>query len=117
MRSALLSFLKVPPRRWSFVFPNAGGVPDAPDTHPSTDRVRGMAIKFRLSDGNEADMICISANGFPVATREDFLALRQAGGASGPDVPKPTPVENFLSSHPATLAFVTTPGPGAVSDG
>jgi catalase len=98
-------------------FSNAGAVPDAPDTHPSTDRVRGMAIKFRLSDGSEADMICISANGFPVATGEDFLALLQAVGASGPDVPKPTPVDKFLSTHPAALAFVTAPRPVAVSYG
>src|SRR6202045_4527835 len=82
-------------------FSNAGGVPDAPDTHPSTDRVRGMAIKFRLSDGGEAHMVCIPANGFPVPTAEDFLALLQAIGASAPDVPTPTRVEKFLSTHPA----------------
>jgi catalase len=76
-----------------------------------------MAIKFRLPDGSEQDMVCISANGFPVATGEDFLALLQAVGASGPDVPKPTPVEEFLSTHPAALAFVTTPRPVAVSYG
>jgi catalase len=80
-------------------------VPVAPEAHPLTDGVRGMAIKFRLSDGSEADMVCTSANGFPVATGEDFLALPQAAGASGPDVPKPTPVEKFLSTHPAALAF------------
>ena len=110
-------FLKGAPTPLVIRFSNAGGVPDAPDTHPSTDRVRGMAIKFRLSDGGEADMVCISANGFPVATGEDFLALLQAVGASGPDVPKPTPVEKFLSAHPAALAFVTTPRPVAVSYG
>jgi catalase len=110
-------FLKGAPTPLVIRFSNAGGVPDAPDTHPSTDRVRGMAIKFRLSDGSEADIICISANGFPVATGEDFLALLQAVGASGPDVPKPTPVDKFLSTHPAALAFVTTPRPVAVSYG
>src|SRR5258708_24700279 len=110
-------FLKGAPTPLIIRFSNAGGVPDAPDTHPSTDRVRGMAIKFRLSDGSEADIICISANGFPVATGEDFLALLQAGGASGPDVPKPTPVDKFLSTHPAALAFVTAPRPVAVSHG
>ncbi|SDT61516.1 catalase family peroxidase [Bradyrhizobium canariense] len=98
-------------------FSNAGGVPSAPDTDPSTGGIRGMAIKFHLSDGGEADMICISANGFPVATGEDFLALLQAVGASGPGVPKPTPAEKFLSAHPAALAFVTTPRPVAVSYG
>ena len=110
-------FLKGAPTPLTIRFSNAGGVPDAPDTHPSTDGVRGMAIKFRLADGGEADMIAISTNGFPVATGEDFLALLQAVGASGPDAPKPTPVEKFLSTHPATVAFVTTPRPVAVSYG
>jgi catalase len=111
------AFLKGAPTPLVIRFSNSGGVPDAPDTHPSTGGVRGMAIKFRLSDGSEADLICISANGFPVATGEDFLALLQAVGASGPDVPKPTPVDKFLSAHPAALAFVTTPRPVAVSYG
>ena len=94
-------FLKGAPTPLVIRFSNAGGVPDAPDTDPSTGGVRGMAIKFRLADGGEDDIVCISANGFPVATGEDFLALLQAVGASGPDVPKPTPVEKFLSTHPA----------------
>src|SRR5467141_3973130 len=99
-------FLKGAPTPLVIRFSNAGGILDAPDTHPSTDRVRGMAIKFRLSDGSEADIICISANGFPAAI-----------GASGPDVPKPTPVDKFLSTHPAALAFVTAPRPVALSYG
>jgi catalase len=110
-------FLKGAPTPLVIRFSNAGGVPDAPDTHPSTGGVRGMAIKFRLTDGGEADIVCISANGFPVATGEDFLSLLQAIGASGPDLPKPTPVEKFLSTHPAALAFVTTARPVAVSFG
>ena len=110
-------FLKGAPTPLVIRFSNSGGVPDAPDTHPSTDGVRGMAIKFHLPDGGEADIVCISANGFPVATGEDFLALLLAAGTSGHDVPKPTPVEKFLSTHPAALAFVTTPRPVAVSYG
>src|SRR5260370_15683051 len=43
--------------------------------------------------------------------------MLQAVGASAPDVPKPTPVDKFLSTHPAALAFVTTPRPVAVSYG
>ena len=31
--------------------------------------------------------------------------------ASGPDVPSPKPVEKFLGSHPAALAFVQAPKP------
>lgn len=110
-------FLKGAPTPLVIRFSNSGGVPDAPDTHPSTGGVRGMAIKFRLPDGSEADIICISANGFPVATGEDFLALLTAVGGSGAGVPKPTPVEKFLSAHPAALAFVTSPQPVAVSYG
>jgi catalase len=111
------AFLKGAPTPLTIRFSNAGGVPDAPDNHPSVGGIRGMAIKFRLADGGEADIVCISANGFPVATGEDFLALLQAVGASGPDTPKPTPVEKFLSSHPAAVAFVTTPRPMPVSYG
>lgn len=110
-------FLKGAPTPLVIRFSNAGGVPDAPDTDPSIGGVRGMAIKFHLPDGSEADIICISVNRFPVATGEEFLALLQAIGASGPDVPKPKPVEKFLSTHPAALAFVTTPKPVAVSYG
>lgn len=110
-------FLKGAPTPLIIRFSNAGGVPDAPDTDRSTDRIRGMAIKFHLPDGSEQDIICISANGFPVASGEDFLALLQAVGASGPDAPKPTPVEKFLSTHPAAVAFVTAPKPVAVSYG
>ena len=76
-----------------------------------------MAIKFRLANGGENDIVCISANGFPVSSGEDFLALLQAVGASGPDAPKPTPLETFLSSHPAAAAFLTAPRPVAVSYG
>ena len=76
-----------------------------------------MAIKFRLTDGGENDIVAISANGFPVSTGEEFLALLQAAGTSGPNAPKPTPIETFLSSHPAAAAFVTAPKPVAVSYG
>jgi catalase len=110
-------FLKGAPTPLVIRFSNAGGIPDAPDTHPSTNGIRGMAIKFRLADGSETDMVCISANGFPVATGEDFLALLQAAGASGRDVPKPTPLDKFMSTHPAAQAFAATPRPVAVSYG
>src|SRR5437870_1057044 len=89
-----------------------GGV-NAIDTNCSVRGIRGMAIKFRLANGGENDIVCISANGFPVATGEDFLALLQAVGASGPDAPKPTPIDTFLSSHPAAAAFLAEPRPVA----
>jgi len=111
------AFLRGAPTPLIIRFSNAGGVPDAPDTDSSVGGIRGMAIKFRLMDGGENDIVAISANGFPVSTGEEFLALLQAAGTSGPNAPKPTPIETFLSSHPAAAAFVTAPKPVAVSYG
>lgn len=111
------AFLKGPPTPLTIRFSNAGGVPEAPDTHASVGGIRGMATKFRLADGGENDIVAISANGFPVATGEDFLALLQAVGASGPGAPKPTALDTFLAGHPAAAKFVTEPKPVAVSYG
>jgi catalase len=111
------AFLKGPPTSLTIRFSNAGGVPNAPDTDPSVGGIRGMAVKFRLPDGGENDIVALSVNGFPVSTGEEFLAFLQAAGASGPDVPKPTPIEQFVASHPAAAAFVGSPKPVAVSYG
>lgn len=60
-----------------------------------------------LPDDAFTDIVSISANGFPVATPEDFLALLRAAAQSGPDASKPTPIETFLGTHPAAVKFVT----------
>jgi catalase len=111
------AFLKGGPTPLTVRFSNAGGVPDAADTDPSVGGIRGMATKFRLANGGENDIVAISANGFPVSTGEDFLALLQAAGSSGAGAPKPTPIDTFLSSHPAAAAFLAAPRPVAVSYG
>ena len=95
-------------------FSNATGVPTLADADGNASP-HGMAIRFQLPDGSNSDLVCISANGFPVATPEDFLALLQAVAASGPNAAKPTPIEQFLGSHPAALKFVTTPRPAPAS--
>ena len=97
-------------------FSNATGVPTMPDASADASP-HGIAIRFQLPGGLSTDIVCISANGFPVSTPEDFNALLQAVAASGPDVAKPTPIEQFLGSHPAALAFVTTPRPAPESFG
>jgi catalase len=97
-------------------FSNATGVPNMPDADPHA-RPHGMATRFMLPGDQTTDIVSISANSFPVATPEDFLALLKAVGASGPDAPKPTPVEKFLSTHPAAMKFVTTPRPAPQSFG
>jgi catalase len=95
-------------------FSNAGGLPDAPDTHPSM-RTRGMAIKFHLPGGGITDIVSISSNGFPVSNGEDFLALIEAVGTTKPDSPHPTPLETFLSAHPVAAKALSSPQPIPVS--
>jgi catalase len=95
-------------------FSDPTGVPNMPDANPNASP-HGMAIRFTLPDGTFTDIVAISINGFPVSTPEDFLALLTAVAASGPDAPKPTPIEQFLGKHPETLKFVTTPKPAPVS--
>jgi catalase len=91
-------------------FSNAGGLPEAPDTHPSM-LTRGMAIKFHLPSGADTDIVSISTNGFPVSNGQDFLDLLKAIAATKPDSPHPSPIEQFLGSHPAALKAVSTPQP------
>jgi catalase len=95
-------------------FSDATGVPNIPDADDNANP-HGMAIRFQLPQDSFTDIVSISVNRFPAATPEDFLAFLNAVAASGPDVPKPSPVEQFLSTHPATLKFVTTPKPAPVS--
>jgi catalase len=95
-------------------FSDATGVPNIPDADGHSFP-KGIAIRFQLSDDTYTDIVSISVNGFPAATPEDFLGLLNAIAASGPDAPKPSPVEQFLGSHPAALKFVSTPKPSPVS--
>src|SRR5258708_23246440 len=97
-------------------FSDTTGVPTLPDADPNASP-HGIAIRFTLPDGSSTDIVSISANAFPVATPEDFLAFLQAAAQSGPDAPKPTPIEKFLSSHPAAAKYVSTPRPAPVSFG
>lgn len=95
-------------------FSDTTGVPNLPDADPNASP-HGIAIRFTLPDGSSTDIVSISANSFPVATPEDFLAFLTAAAQSGPDAPKPSPIETFLGSHPAAVKFVTTPRPAPVS--
>ena len=97
-------------------FSDTTGVPTLPDADPNASP-HGIAIRFTLPDGGYTDIVSISANAFPVATPEDFLAFLQAAAQSGPDAQKPTPIEKFLSTHPAAAKFVSTPRPAPVSFG
>jgi catalase len=87
-------------------FSDPTGVPNLPDADPNASP-HGIAIRFQLPDGNDTDIVSISINGFPAATPEDFLALLTAVAASPPGTPEPTPIQQFLGTHPKAVAFVT----------
>jgi catalase len=88
-------------------FSDPSGVPTIPDADPAASP-HGIAIRFKLPGNANTDIVSLSANSFPVATPEDFLAFLRAAAASGPDAPKPTPFEQFLKTHPAAAKFATT---------
>jgi catalase len=93
-------------------FSNASPDPFIPD---NASNPRGMAIRFRLPDGRDTDIVSLSHHGFVVGTGEDFLALQKAIVATDPSKPHPWPIEAFLASHPLALKFVqeTQPVPAS----
>jgi catalase len=91
-------------------FSNSTGIPQIPDNVPDANP-RGLAIRFNLAEHVHTDIVSHSTDGFPARDGNQFLELLRAIAASGPDVPSPKPVEKFLGSHPAALAFVQAPKP------
>lgn len=91
-------------------FSNSTGLPQIPDNVADANP-RGLAIRFNLAEHVHTDIVSHSTNGFPTRDGYEFLELLRAAAASGPDVPSPKPVEQFLGSHPAALAFVQAPKP------
>jgi catalase len=81
-------------------FSDATGLPNLADGSPRANP-HGMALKFKLSDGAEVDVVVNALKFFPVATGEEFRDLLTALAKTGPDTPHPTPVETFLAAHPA----------------
>jgi catalase len=76
-------------------------------------------VRFQLPpvDGKRkhTDIIGHSTPHFPVQTGADFIAFLKALGGSPAGTPSPTPIEQFLGSHPAALRFVQAPKPFPVS--
>jgi catalase len=95
-------------------FSDFAGIPTVPD-NDALASPRGLAIKFHLPDGSSSDIVAHSFNGFPSATAEDFRDLMIALGTSGPNAAKPTPLDTYLSSHPAAKNFLTAPKPDPAS--
>ena len=91
-------------------FSNSTGLPLIPDNNPNANP-RGMAIRFHLGERVHTDIIGHSTDGFPTHTGEEFLEFLQAAASSDPSKPSPSPIEVYLGSHPAALAFVQAPKP------
>lgn len=97
-------------------FSDFTGIPDISDANGLANP-RGFAVKFKLPDGSSTDIVGHSFDGFPSGTTDEFRELLLAIGASGADAAKPTPLDNFLGSHPITKTFLTTQKPAPVSYG
>jgi catalase len=95
-------------------FSNSTGVPIIPDNDPKADP-RGLAVRFHLAERMHTDIVSHSTDGFPTHTGAEFLEFLRAATATTPDAPHPNPIEVFLGSHPAALAFVQTPKPAPSS--
>jgi catalase len=99
-------------------FSDASGVPNIPDGAPNANP-HGIAIKFHLPDGSDADIIINALKFFPVSNAVDFRDLFLAIVASPKDAPKPTKLEQFVAAHPsvtASRATVKTPDSFAHED-
>ena len=78
-----------------------------PDVHDGLTNPRALSVKFQLPDGQSADVLANSIEGFPVRTPEDLLVFLRAqlpDPVTGQPVPDALP--RFLDSHPATHAFL-----------
>ncbi len=91
-------------------FSDSTGLPDIPDGLPDAGP-RGLAVRFHLPGGGSTDIVTNAFNGFAVANGEDFLAFLKAVAASRKGEAKPTPLDEFLASHPRAKKVVTAPKP------
>src|SRR5436305_1940305 len=91
-------------------FSSSTGLPQIPDNDPNANP-RGLAIRFHLAEHVHTDIVSHSTDGFPTRTGQEFLEMLQAVAASSSSKESPSPIEKFLGTHPAALAFVQTPKP------
>jgi catalase len=96
-------------------FSDGSGAPALPDGDPHSNP-HGMAIKFHLPGGADADVVTNAFKSFPVATGEDFRDLLNALAVSGPTAPKPTAADTFIAAHPSVAkAFGTLATPSSLA--
>lgn len=99
-------------------FSDSTGIPVIPDNDPNASP-RGFAVRFNLPEKNgrrvHTDIVGHSTPFFPVQTGKQFGEFLTAITQSPPGTASPTPVEQFVGSHPGTLAFVSAPKPFPIS--
>lgn len=95
-------------------FSNSTGLPLIPDNDPNASP-HGLAVRFHLAEHVHTDIVSHSTDGFPTHTGQEFLEFLRAIAASSTSTTHPSPVETFLSSHPAALAFVQAAKPNPSS--
>src|ERR1700722_19177199 len=95
-------------------FSNSTGIPVIPDNDPNADP-RGGAVRFHLADRVHTDIVSHSTNAFPARNGEDFLEFLTAIAATDMTHIPGSPLEKYLGTHPAALAFVQAPKPPAAS--
>lgn len=69
---------------------------------------RGMAIRFKLPDNVDTDIVAHSYNGFPAATPQAFLAFLRA-------VPDSATLKALAAGDPVVRAFLDAPKPTPAS--
>jgi catalase len=103
-----------PSTRVTARFSNSTGLPLLPDNDPNANP-RGLAVRFHLAEHVHTDIVSHSTDGFPTRTGGEFLEFLRAVASSDPAHLSGSPLEAFLRSHPAALAFVQTPKPPPLS--
>jgi catalase len=96
---SVASFFQGRPIPVTVRFSDGTGLPDIPDGS-SKANPRGLAIKFHLKDGDEADIVLNNLKFFPVSTGEEFLELLNALAESPEGAQSPTKFQQFVASHP-----------------
>jgi catalase len=95
-------------------FSNSTGLPLIPDNDPNASP-HGCAIRFHLAEHSHTDIVSHSTDGFPTHTGQEFLEFLRAIAASASATSHPSPVEAFVGSHPAALAFIQAAKPNPSS--
>jgi len=81
------------------------GVPELPDNDDAASPA-GFAVKIKALDGDDFDIQANQHKDFITATFDEFAVLLRALGTTKPDTPHPTPVEQFIQTHPHVPEFL-----------